>query len=208
MTLVKRAGNHWLRRGVSARIQMPDNAIELEQRKVFIEVVVDLHGRRARAGADAFHFLEGENAVLRHFLMPNLQPLLCAVEQCVPALQHAGHVRANLYVVLAHRFSAQHRVIRQGLFDLHVVQVQPSPNLRDHLIADATVLVLRVQQHRNQRAPLHGIAGLQLFKLRRKCWGELHDYLSTSPRTISIVPMQAITSEINCPSISFGSACK
>src|SRR6267143_46685 len=84
----------------------------------------------------------------------------------------------------------------------------PSADLRDHFVAYAAVLVLRVQQHGNQRAPLQRIAVLQFFKLRRKCRGKFHDYLSTSPRTISMVPMHAMTSAINCPSISFGNACK
>src|SRR5882762_2196189 len=110
--------------------------------------------------------------------------------------------------MLAPGLAMQHRVIRQRFLDLHVVQVQPPPDFRDHLVADASLLILRVHQHGDQRAALHRIAGLQLFKLRGKCWGEFHDYLSTSPRTMSIVPMQAMTSEINCPSISFGSACK
>src|SRR6266567_1285723 len=201
-------GNPGLRRGMSPRIEILNDAVELERRKVFVEIVVDLHGRCARTGADTLHFLQRENAILRRFLVSNLQPLLCTVQNLVPALQHARHVGANLHMMLAPRLAVQHRIVGQRLFDLHVVQVQPPPDLRDHFIADAAVLILRVHQHGNQRAALHRIAGLQFLKLGRECRGEFHAYLSTSPRTISMVPIQAMTSEINWPSISFGSACK
>ena len=99
--------------------------------------------------------------------MPDLQPLFGAIQHAVAAFQHAGHVRAYLHVVLAHRLAAQHRVVRQRFFDLHVVEVKPAPNLGDHFIADVAVLVLCVHQHRNQGAALHRIAALQLFKLSR-----------------------------------------
>src|SRR5438552_15309782 len=191
-----------------ADVEVLDNAIEFERRQVLVEIVVDLHRGSARARADAFHFFQRENSVGRNFLVADLQPFFRALQKLVPALQHARHVGANLHVMLAPGLAVQYRLIRQRLLDLHVIQVQPPPDFRDHLVVDTSVLVLRVHQHGDQRAVLYRIARLQLLKLRRKCWGKFHDYLSTSPRTISMVPMHAITSEINCPSISLGSACK
>src|SRR6266851_101479 len=75
---VQRAGNHRLRRGVFARVQILDDAIELERRKVFVEVVVYPHRRRTRARSDAFPLFQRENSVARRFLVPDLQPLLRA----------------------------------------------------------------------------------------------------------------------------------
>ena len=86
MTLVERAGNDRFRRRASAGIQFRNDAVEFDGRKFFVEIVVDLHRRRARASADAFHFFEGENPVVRRFLVPDLQALLSAVEQVVTAL--------------------------------------------------------------------------------------------------------------------------
>ena len=86
MTLVERAGNDRFRRRASAGIQFRNDAVEFDGRKFFVEIVVDLHRRRARASADAFHFFEGENPVVRRFLVPDLQALLSAGQQVVTAL--------------------------------------------------------------------------------------------------------------------------
>src|SRR6266403_1358930 len=155
MPLVQRPGDDWL--GLLPGVEILNDAIELERREVFIEVVIYLHRRRTRAGADAFDFFERKNPIRGRFLMADVQPL---------------------------------------------------SDFRDHFVADAAVFILRIHQHGNQRAALHRIAALQQFKFRRKLRGKLHGYLSTSPRTISIVPMHATTSAINCPSINFGSACR
>ena len=72
--------------------------------------------------------------------------------------------------MLAHRLAVQHRVVLERLFDLNGVQVQPLRDFRDHLVADEAVLVLRIHQHRNQRAALHRIQVLQSLEPRRKLW--------------------------------------
>src|SRR5438105_4779837 len=185
-----------------------DDAVELQRRHVFVEVVIHLHGRSAGARADALDFFERKHAVLGGLFVVDLQPLLRALEHLVAALEHARHIGADLYVMPAHRLAPQHRVVRQCFLDLHVVQVQPPCDFRDHFVADVAKFILRVHQHGDQRAALKRIAGLQLFKFHCKLGGKFHGYLSTSPSTMSIVPMHATTSAINRPSISFGSACK
>src|SRR6266849_3626741 len=208
MPLVQRPGDDWLGLGPLPGVKILNDAVELARREVFVEVVIHLHRRRAGAGADAFDFFERKNPVRGRFLVADYQPFLRAVQKFISTLQHTRHVRANLHVVLAHRLPAQHRVVRQSLFNLHVIKVQALPDFRDHLVADAAIFILRIHQHGNQRAALHRITVLQQFESRRKLRGKLHDYLSTSPRTMSMVPMHAMTSAINCPSINFGSACR
>jgi hypothetical protein len=87
--------------GPPARIEILDEAVKLECRKIFVEIVIDLHGRRAGARADTFHFFQREDSVGGHFFVPDLQPFLRAFQKLVAAFQHAGHVGANLYVMLA-----------------------------------------------------------------------------------------------------------
>src|ERR1700730_15087091 len=208
MPFMEGTGDDRFRLRVPAGVQVLDDAIELNRGKVFVKVVVHLHSRSTGAGADAFHFFERKHAVAGRFLMANFQALLRALEKSVAALKHARHIGANLHVVLAHGLAVQHRVVLQSLFNLHVVEPQPAPDLLDHLVAHAAVFILRVHHHGDQRAALGRIAVLEQFELRRKLGREFHAYLSTSPRTISIVPMQAMTSALSCPSISFGSACR
>src|SRR5713226_3704942 len=45
---------------MSSGVEFFDDAIELHGREIFVEVVVDLHGRCAGASTDAFDFFEGE----------------------------------------------------------------------------------------------------------------------------------------------------
>ena len=165
--LVKRAGNDRNRLRAPPLVQFLDQAIEAPHGDVFIEIVVDLHRGCTRAGADAFHLFEREDAVWRCFLVPDFQTLLCVLEKLVSPAQHAGHVRANLNVVLAPRLAAQHGVKPQGLLHLNCAKLQAARDLFDQFIRDEAVFVLRVQQHRNQRASLHGVAILQLLKLCR-----------------------------------------
>src|ERR1700689_94713 len=54
-------------------------------RKILIVIVIHLHGRRAGAGADTFHFLEGKHAVRGSFLVADLQLLLDKFIELVPA---------------------------------------------------------------------------------------------------------------------------
>src|ERR1700687_4260851 len=61
---------------IDSGVELFNDAIELHGREIFVEVVIDLHGRRPRASADAFDFLEGENAVGGGFFVADFQPLL------------------------------------------------------------------------------------------------------------------------------------
>ena len=58
MAHVQRAGSHRLGLRTFAQIEFFDDPVELERRQILEKVVVDLHGWRARAGADAFHLFE------------------------------------------------------------------------------------------------------------------------------------------------------
>ena len=81
-------------------------------------------------------------------------------------------------------------------------------------------MILRVDHHGNQRGALDRIAAQQLIefflKLRRNLQRSMGSekfwefgfvaQRSTSPRTMSVVPMQATTSAMKRPSTSLGSA--
>ena len=71
-------------------------------------------------------------------------------------------------------------------------------DLRDQVVAHVTQDVLRVQRHGHQRRALHGITFEQRLKFLFEYERQLHQR-STSPRTISIVPMQAIRSATRPP---------
>src|SRR5690242_12846859 len=208
VAVMQGARNYRLRLRAFARVEILDDAVKFEGRQILVEVVIHLHGRSAGASADAFDFLQREDAVLRGFLVAYLETLLGALQDFVATLEHARDVGADLHVMLAHGLAVQHRIVGQRFFDLHVVQVEAPGDFNDHFVADVAEFVLRVHQHGNQGAALDRIPGLQLLEFRRKFGGKFHGYLSTSPSTMSIVPMQAITSAINCPSMSLGSACK
>jgi hypothetical protein len=165
---MQRPGNHPDGRGPVASVEFFDDVVEVSRRQIFVEIVIDLHSRRAGACPDAFHFFQRENAIGRSLFMPNFQAFLRVRQQFGPTAQHARNVGANLHVMFAHQFAMQHGIKRQGLFHLHGFQVQAVCDFDDHLVGDAAVFVLRVHHHRNQGAALDRVAILQLFKFRRE----------------------------------------
>src|SRR6266852_6201113 len=169
---MQRAGSHRLGSRMIAGVELFDDAVKFHRRDVFVEVVVDLHRGRAGASADAFHLFQGKDAVAGGFFVADFEALLGLVQQLIAAAQHARDVGADLHVVPAHGLAAQHGIIRQRLFHLHRAQIQPLRDFRDHFIAYAAVLVLRVHHHGNERAALEGIAVLERLEaggdLRRK----------------------------------------
>ncbi len=167
---MKSAGNDRNRSGLFAGVKIRDDFVERERSEVFVEIVIDLNGRRAGAGADTFYFFQRKDAVLGDFLVAHFQAFFGALENIVTATQHASDVGADLDVMLAHRLAMQHRVVGERLFDLNGAEIEASGNFRDHFVADETEFVLRVQQHRDQRAALDRIGVLQAFESRRKLW--------------------------------------
>src|SRR6266851_2192660 len=171
---MQRAGSHRLGSRMIAGVELFDDAVKFHRRDVFVEVVVDLHRGRAGASADAFDLFQGKDAVAGGFFVADFEALLGLVEQLIAAAQHARDVGADLHVVLAHGLAAQHGVIRQRLFHLHRAQIEPLRDFRDHFVAYAAVLVLRVHHHGNERAALEGIAVLERLEARGELWRKLH----------------------------------
>src|SRR5882724_11950406 len=101
-------------------------------------------------------------------------------------------------MMLAHRFATKHGVIGERFLDLDGVEFEALGNFRDHFIAHATELILRVHHHGDESAALDRVSVLQFVESRRELSRHLHQR-STSPRTMSIVPMQATTSEMIWP---------
>jgi len=111
-------------------------------RDILIEIVIDLQRWRAGAGADALDFFQRKNAVRVVSLCPISSRFFADSSNCAPPRSMHATLVQNLHVVLAHRLAVQHRVVRQRFFHFHGPHVQALRDLRDHLVADATVLVL------------------------------------------------------------------
>ncbi len=90
--------------------------------------------------------------------MADAEALLQMREHLIAAAQHAGNIGANLDVILADGLAAQHRVISHRLGNLSHVQVEPPRDFSEHVIADESVIILRVHHHRDQRRALERIA--------------------------------------------------
>ena len=167
---MKRAGNDrdWSR--LLAGVELLDDLVERQWREIFVEIVIDLNRGCAGAGADTFDLFQREDAVVGDFLVADFQALFGSLENVVAAAQHAGDVGADLHVVLAHRLAMQHGVILERFLDLHGAKIEARGDFRDHFVADETEFVLRVHQHRDQRAALDRISVLQVFESCRKLW--------------------------------------
>ena len=102
----------------------------LTVREVVVEVVVDLHGGRPAAGADALDFFEREQAVGRDVFVADAELVLAVVEDLVAAAQHAGDVGADLHVVLAGGLGAQHGVVAEDVAHVEVEEAEALGDLR------------------------------------------------------------------------------
>src|ERR1700719_1485497 len=140
-------------------------------------------------------------------MIADLQLLFRKLVYLVSAAQHARHVGAHLHVILSGRLAPDHRIIGKCFVDLQLVEIQTPRDFGDQRIADIPQQVLPVQRHGHQRRTLDRIPREQrlvsLFEFR----GQLHQR-STSPSTMSIVPMHAIKSATSRPSASLGNACR
>ena len=175
---MQRASDHWNRSRPLACIKILDDAIELRRREVFVEIVVDLHRRRAGTSADAFNFFQRKDAVLGGLFVPDFEPLFGLLKNVVAATKHARDVGADLHVMFAHGLAAQHRIVRESFFDLDSAKFESVSNFRDHFITDKAKFVLRVHHHRYQGAAFDGIRVLQSFEPRRELWRNLHRYFT------------------------------
>jgi hypothetical protein len=84
-------------------------------------------------------------------LWPDLELFLHEFVELIAAAQHAGHIRADLNVKFPCPMAAQHRVILHRFGDLQSIQIEAARDFADHVIADVAELILRVQQHGDQR---------------------------------------------------------
>src|ERR1017187_6258532 len=132
------------------------------------EVVVDLDGRRPAAGSDALHLFEREEAVLCHALAPDLQLLPEAFVDLISAAQHATDVGADLHVEPSCRLEAQHGVVAGHVAHLEFGDVDARGHFGDDRIGEVANLVLRIEQHGNQRRAADRIPEHQRVEARRQ----------------------------------------
>src|ERR1039458_4562338 len=109
--------------------------------------------------------------------------------------------------IIAERW--RHGVVRQHFVDLKGRASDAGSDFVHQFVGDAADFVLRVEQHGDHRRALAArrIALQEFVKPGFQLGGKCH-YLSVSPRTKSMLPMEAITSAIKIPSTILGTACK
>src|SRR5487761_890533 len=108
-------------------------------------------------------------------------------------------------MIFSSGLAAQHRIIGQSFSHLCHVQLEAARNFFEDLVAQVAIFVLCVHHHGNQRGALDRVAPDELLEFGVKLRGHLHQR-STSPKTISIVPMLATTSASSLPITRCGSA--
>ena len=106
---------------------------------------------RPAAGADALDFFEREEAVGRDALVADAELFLKALVDVIGAAQHATDVGADLHVVFAGRLEAQHGVVGGDVAHFEFRDADALGHFGDHRVGEIADLVLRVEQHGNQR---------------------------------------------------------
>ena len=81
------------------------------------------HGRRA-AGAETFHVVERKLAVVGLFAVVDAELLFQMVHALVGPAQHAGHVGADLDVIVALRLLVEHIIEAHDAADFGRLQLQ------------------------------------------------------------------------------------
>ncbi len=119
--------------------------------QIVVEVVVHLDGGGPAACADALNLFEREDAVGSDALVANAEFFLKAFVNLVGAAQHATDVGADLHVEFAGGLEAQHGVVGGDVANVEFVMPMRCGDLGDDGVGEIADLVLRVEQHGNQR---------------------------------------------------------
>src|SRR5690606_3694792 len=198
-------------------LQVVQNLINLFGREIFVIDVIDHHHRRAGAGGQAFLFaLEEDAAVGRALAEADAEFLLDVGDDIVRAIEHARDVRAHADMVAAAGARLEHRIEGGHLIHMDGGQIQVFGH-RVHQVGreKTVVLLLREAQRREHRRalaafgesrhPLIDLVAGVLAEQRRLATG-LGAHRSTSPNTMSWVPITATTSASMWPSTISASA--
>ncbi len=144
--------------------------------QLVVKVVVDLNGRRPATGADALDFFEREEAVGGDTLGTDAELLLETFVDLVGAAQHATDIGADLDVVFAGGLEAEHGVVGGDVAYFKLGNADALGDLGDDCVGEVADLVLRVEQHGDERGTLDGI----LLDERVKARGELGEKTDAS----------------------------
>jgi len=169
------------------------------------------HGRGG-AGAEALHVAERELAVGGGLAEGDAQLFFQAAGELARAAQHAGNVIAHLDGDVARLAVDVVHVVEAGeLADLGRVEAEQRADLGERGGGEPAVFGLRDIERGPQRGAGDGIAGLQGPDFGYGFVGQhsgLHVHRSTSPRTMSIVPMLMMRSAMSRPWDMVFSACR
>src|ERR1700694_545299 len=188
--------------------------VELLCRQVVVVLVVESHHRGVLACAEALDLLVAEEPIgrdLARLLHPDR--LLHVVDDLVRPAQHAAEVRAHIEAMLADRLEMEQRVEGCDTLDVTGVELESLGHLAHRVRCQVAELFLSEVERRHHRQPRLRVFGGKLFDLveemrrqnafrrgprrltakPRSLWG-IHR--STSPSTVSAVPMIATMSAI------------
>src|SRR6266446_5154936 len=190
------------------RFRRGDKYVDFGLGQVVVVAVVEPHHRRELAGAEALDLLVAEEPVGRYLVrFLHADRLLDVVDDLIGAAQRAAQVRAHVEVVLADRREMKERVERSHPLDVAGIELERRGDLAHRLGRQVAELLLGQIEGGHDR-------GTWLRKLRGELANLLEDvgresaHLSTSPSTVSAVPMIAIMSAIMWLSAMRSSACR
>jgi hypothetical protein len=218
----------------TGRLHAIDEAAHLLRLEVLVPlIVIHHHHRRAIAGAEAFHLLDGEHPGRIGFAGLDAERGLQFFDHALGAGERARQRRAHLQHVLAHRVAVEHHVIRHDVFDFRRRAADHLRHVTHRVVADVTLLFLHEiqgMQHR-RHAILRRVMRRELLEVRavllrvRKLGslgqrrphrampllravrhGGMKTHRSTSPITTSSDPITAMTSAIMPPTTNLCSA--
>src|ERR1700730_8463617 len=198
------------RGGVPRRIGRPlttvlpggvDQRIKLLGGQVVVVTALVAHHGRELAGAHALPLFQAEEAVCTHLVKPlDTDPPLDVIASFVSPSQVAGEVGADVEVMLPDRLQVKQGVEGGDAFHVAGIKVQQLGDLGHGFSGEVAELVLGHVQRRQHRAANMGEARRQGADLLDRVLREGRHQRSTSPSTVSTVPMIAIMSAIIEPS--------
>src|SRR5487761_92202 len=185
-----------------------DQRVDLGAREVRLIAMVEPDHRRVLARAQALDLLVGEESVLRDLArLANADGDLQAVDDVLGAAQHAAEVRADVEPVLADGIEVEERVEGGHAFDVPGIELQRDRDLAHRLGRQVAQLLLgEVERGHHRRAWLR-ILRRQRPDLFQQVTGQ-GAHRSTSPSTVSAVPMIAIMSATMWLSAMRSRACR